>query len=629
MLARRFPGMVLSLWLLPTALPGLSGELPVETFFRNFEHRQAQLSPSGRYLATLSPQGRRVGLAVVDLETRVAQWAFVSTKLDVDGFDWVNEERLVVVVHDLDDTFGSMFAINRDGSRFRRFESPRYRAFRYLARVAGSSEDIHLECLSWTADAGLYPHVARVNTYSGRFEPEAVNPGYVIGWLADHEGAPRVGVGVERDRFRIVHRSSLKKPWESVASFGPGEEELEPIGFTADNLSLYVLCGGGEDTLGLYRFDLAQRKPVELLFRHKEVDVQAIRLHPRTHALAGVAIEKERRQIFWVDPEYQRLQASFDQAFPDSLNLLVDTSRDGSKFLFLSTRDRNPGSYHLVDWATKKREKLLDIAPTIPTEQTAEMKPIAYRARDGLLLHGYLTLPASGPQTNLPLVINPHGGPWVRDSWGFDPEVQFLANRGYAVLRVNFRGSAGYGLSFLRAGDKQWGRKMQDDLTDGVKWAIAQGVADPQRVAIFGGSYGGYAAMAGLAFTPELYRCGVNLSGVTDIDAFLRRSEQVARAVRAVAARRVGDPKRERQQLEEVSPLNFVDRIQAPVFLAYGGKDERVPLEQGKRLASELKKRGKTFELLIKDDEGHGFRKEENRIELYQRIDAFLKQHLK
>jgi dipeptidyl aminopeptidase/acylaminoacyl peptidase len=628
MLRLRWLRTAVSLILGSTSLTLLSEELPVASFFRNSEHAQAGLSPSGQHLAALSPHGPRVGLAVVDLNTRTPQWAFASDELDVEWFQWVNDERLVFHVWDEEDEFGALLAADRDGKHQRSLKFERYWS-RYLSKAPGSDKDIYVECTSRAADDAFFPHVARVDTYTGHFTIEVANPGYVLGWLVDHDGVPRVGVGVDRDRFRVIHRSKLGKPWETIASYGPAEDGPEPVGFTADNRSLYVLDGGGQATLGLYRFDLEQRKPVELLFRHQDGDVAGLIFHPRTHALVGVAYETDRPRRFWADPEYRRFQANVDLVFTNGLNYRASASRDGSKVLLLSTSDRNPGTYYLVDWASKKWEQLFEVAPWIPVEQMAEMKPLTYRSRDGLLIHGYLTLPANGPRTNLPLVMDVHGGPWVRDSWGYNPEVQFLANRGYAVLQVNFRGSAGYGIAFLRAGDREWGRKMQDDLTDGVKWAIAEGVADPKRVAIFGASYGGYAAMAGLAFTPELYRCGVNLSGVTDIDTFLKRPERTTRASRARAFYTIGDPKRERERLEEVSPLNFVDRIQAPVFLAYGGKDERVPLEQGKRLASELKKQGKTYELMIKKDEGHGYRKEENKIELYQRIDAFLKQHLK
>ncbi len=608
---------------------GGAGELPVETFFRNYAYREAQLSPNGQYLATLSPHGARVGLAVVDLGTREAQWAVAPKVYDLVWFRWVNDDRLVGVVWDQNFEDGGMFSVSRDGKRFRRLLPTKHRAYKYFGPVEGSDDEVFVECIPAHEETELYPDLARLNVQTARLRSEAVNPGYVLRWLVNHQGVPCVGIGVEREQLRIVSRSAVGKPWETLAAYASTEDGIEPLGFTADNRSLLVLYGGGEDTLGLYRFDIAQRKPVELLFRRKDYDVSGVWLHPATHAVAAVLYDTERPEVFWADPEFRQIQAAMDRVLTNCVNMVVSASRDGSRVLMLSSSDRNPGAYYLVDARTKKWEKLFEMTTEIPVDEMAEMKPIRYRARDGLTLQGYLTLPVSGPRTNLPLVINPHGGPWVRDRWGFDPDVQFLANRGYAVLRVNFRGSSGYGLSFLRAGHKEWGRKMQDDLTDGVRWAVAEGIADPKRVAIYGGSYGGYATMAGLVFTPELYRCGVNIAGVTDIDTFIKRPEAQTRASRVWATHAIGDVKREKEQLEEVSPLNHVDRIQAPVFLAYGGQDERVPISQGKRLAEELRKHGKSFELMVKDEEGHGFLREENRIEFYRRVDAFLKEHLK
>ncbi|HTL17650.1 MAG TPA: S9 family peptidase, partial [Patescibacteria group bacterium] len=303
--------------------------------------------------------------------------------------------------------------------------------------------------------------------------------------------------------------------------------------------------------------------------------------------------------------------------------------RDGTKAILGSSNDRTPGTFYLVDTTSGKIKKLSDVAEWIDPEEMCPMRPIEYQSRDGLKIHGYLTLPLGSSGKNLPMVVNPHGGPNLRNSWGFDPEVQFLANRGYAVLRVNFRGSTGYGKTFLKAGFKEWGLKQQDDITDGVKWAIEQGIADPKRIAIFGASYGGFAALTGLEKTPELYRCGISYAGVTDILRTIDPSAPTLTMVKMLLAERVGDPKKDRQQLKESSPLNHVDQIQVPVFLAYGALDPKVPIATARTLAKDLQKRGKLYAFMEKEDEGHGFVKEENRIEFWKKVDEFLKSNLK
>jgi dipeptidyl aminopeptidase/acylaminoacyl peptidase len=278
-------------------------------------------------------------------------------------------------------------------------------------------------------------------------------------------------------------------------------------------------------------------------------------------------------------------------------------------------------------------EKLFDRAEWIHAEEMAEMKPIQFKARDGLTINGYLTLPKGGSGKNLPLIVNPHGGPQARDVWGFDPEVQFLANRGYAVLRVNFRGSTGYGRTFLRAGNREWGLKQQDDITDAVKWAIERGIADPTRICIYGASYGGFAALRGLETTPELYRCGISYAGVIDIETTLehhldwvmRNPVPRLQIQEAGIMDMLGGRKEQKEHWKDISPISHVDQIQVPAFLAYSEYDSRVPIAPARTLAKELKKRGKLYDFMVKDNEDHGFHQEENKIVLWKKVDEFLK----
>jgi dipeptidyl aminopeptidase/acylaminoacyl peptidase len=607
--------------------PARSGELPVETFFRNPEYRRPRLSPSGRLLACLSPQGSRVGLAVVDLDSKRATWAFLPKDGDVRWFRWVGDGRLLVLGEEVDAEFGRYFAVDPDGRRFLRLDG----AMRFYGLIPGSDREVRVEIPGEGLRGNYFTDLARLDVRTGSLQHEVRNPGQVRDWVADADGLVRAGWGLEGDHLRVVFRAGPGKPWETLARWGTTQDGLTPLAFSSDGQSLYVLHGGGANTLGLYRYDLARREPVDLMFRHEGADVESVVLHPSSHALLGVTYETDRSRIFWVDEAFRRTQAAVDSVLTNTANGTFDISRDGSRLLLFAGSDRDPGTFYLVRRGTKiGLEKLFETAPWIPLDELAEMRPVRYQARDGLTIHGYLTRPKGSGDGRAPLVVNLHGGPSSRDSWGFDPEVQFLANRGYAVLQVNFRGSSGYGGRLQRAGDREWGRKMQDDVTDGVRWAIAQGIADPDRVAIMGASYGGYAALAGLVFTPDLYRCGVCLAGPVDLDTFLKQWPTYAlEEVRASFTARLGDAKRDRERLEAVSPLNCVDRIRAPVFLAYGGKDPKVPVSQGKQFAAELKKKGKPYELLIKDDEGHGFFKEENRLEYYQRVDAFLKTHLR
>lgn len=290
--------------------------------------------------------------------------------------------------------------------------------------------------------------------------------------------------------------------------------------------------------------------------------------------------------------------------------------------------DRQPGKYYFYDATNDKLEHVATLRPWINEEHMAEMKPITYKSRDGLTIHGYLTLPKGREAKNLPVVINPHGGPWARDEWGFNPEVQLLANRGYAVLQMNFRGSTGYGREFWMKSFKQWGKTMQDDITDGVEWLKKEGIADPDRIAIYGASYGGYATLAGITFTPELYACAVDYVGVSNMFTFMNTVPAYWEPFKKMMYEMVGDPKADSLLLREASPVFFVDRIQCPLFIAQGATDPRVNKAESDQVVEALKARGIEVQYMVKDNEGHGFHNEENRFEFYAAMDKFLEQHI-
>jgi dipeptidyl aminopeptidase/acylaminoacyl peptidase len=611
-----------------------TAELPVETFFRNYSYREALLSPEGDYLAALAPDKNRVGLAVIDLKTLRANWAFGDRGMDVAWFRWANNERLLLRLAKNGHPLAGLLGVNRDGSKRVNLVSVLDPFTSLLALLPRSKDEILVTSMAhaeWDQETGFYfANVERMNILTGAMKEEVKNPGHVVRWVLDHNSVVRVGIAVEGLDSNILYRDTGVAPWRSVGKFAwddPGG--IEPVCFDYDNQTLLVRSYGGEQMGGIYTFDPQQKKTKTLAFRHAEADAENPILSDAKRAVVGVAYETQRPEVFWFDPQFKAMQEMVDRALPGTLNQFVSVSRGGQKRVVLATNDRTPGTFHLLDTQTMKMEKLFDLADWIHPEEMAEMKPIEYKARDGLLIHGYLTIPKGSNAKSLPLIVNPHGGPIVRDSWGFDPEVQFLANRGYAVLRMNFRGSPGYGWDFMRAGFKEWGSKQQNDITDGVKWAIEQGIADPKRICICGASYGGYAALIGLEQTPELYRCGISYVGVTDVIRTLKKMElRELDVAKAQLAQQIGDRKAERDRLEAISPINQVDKIQVPVFLANGELDPKVPISTGRDMARALRKRGKLYDFMVKDDEGHGFFKEENKIEFWKKVDEFLKANM-
>ncbi|MBU6437865.1 MAG: S9 family peptidase, partial [Betaproteobacteria bacterium] len=304
-------------------------------------------------------------------------------------------------------------------------------------------------------------------------------------------------------------------------------------------------------------------------------------------------------------------------------------TRDESKFIVAASSDRTPGARYIYDRKSNTLTKLADINPWIAEADMAPMKPVTYTARDGLAIHAYLTLPVGRAPKNLACIVNPHGGPWVRDGWGYNPEVQFLANRGYCVLQMNYRGSTGYGRVFWEKGFKQWGRAMQDDITDGVKWLVAQGIADPKRVGIYGASYGGYATLAGVTFTPDLYAAAVDYVGVANLFTFMNTIPPYWKPFLDQMYEMVGNPEKDKALLAAASPVLHADRIKTPLFVAQGAKDPRVNKAESDQMVAALRKRGVAVDYMVKDDEGHGFRNEENQFAFYGEMEKFFAKYLR
>jgi dipeptidyl aminopeptidase/acylaminoacyl peptidase len=631
------------------ASASLAAELPVETFFRNYQYNEARLSPDGNYLGVLAPDSNRVGLAVIDLKNHDAKWAFADRLADVHSFFWITTNRLAFRLSHDGYAEAGLMAVDRNGDRSTRLiGATGIRAnlgrrlavdwgTHFLSRLPGSTNEFLVTSLENTKQADSetllrFANVYRMNFFTGKITLEVKNPGHVISWILDDHGTVRAAVALYLTRLHVLYRDSASAPWEKIADYNYDEYGISPIGVAADNHTLFVEWHGEEDHTAIYRFDPKAKKVLDLGFRHPEVDIDGPILS-ETHQLLGVTCQAERPEVFWFEPNRSRWQQAVDKALTNTVNRLVDASRDGVKAIFLAANDRTPGAYYMMDTKSMRLEKLFELAEWIHPEEMAEMKPIQYKARDGLTIHGYLTLPKGSSGKNLPMIVNPHGGPRARDVWGFDEEVQFLANRGYAVLRVNFRGSTGYGKSFLKAGNGEWGLKQQDDITDGVKWVIEQGIADPKRICIYGASYGGFAALTGLEKTPELYRCGISYAGVIDIETTLRvhldwamlNPVQRLRLEEATLVELLGEKKDQRAHWKEISPIAHLDQIQVPVLLAYSEYDHRIPIATARDLAKELKKRGKLYDFLVKDNEDHGFQQEVNKIALWKKVDEFLK----
>ncbi|PTY08759.1 S9 family peptidase [Opitutaceae bacterium EW11] len=598
--------------------------IPLEDFFKDLSFDEIQISPDGTRVAALSKWKDHLNLFVVDIKTKTPRQLTANVNTDVHSVIWIGNNTLLFTTAEEGYATGRFCRIDVDGSHLTEL-SGGGRSTSFLGRIGDSTEEILVENNDRRSDE---MDVYRLNLKKGTKRRVATNPGNVEGWLADNHGVVRLGYGVHgRERF-LVYRERQEDDFKEIKRWDFTKGDVRPIAFHSDNRRVYARSSEGRDTEAIVLFDPAQGKVVEELFSDPVYDVEGVVRIGADRRVVGYRLERERLATIWADPQMKEYQSMLNGELKRTENLITSVSHDGKWMVILAYTDRDPGTYYLFNTEELTLEKLIARAPWIKPEQMSEQRCIQYTARDGLTIHGYLTIPANSDGKNLPLIVNPHGGPWVRDGWGYDPEKQFLASRGYAVLQMNFRGSTGYGLKHLQAGYGQWGLAMQDDITDGVKWCIEQGIADPKRIAIFGGSYGGYATMAGLAFTPDLYRCGVNYVGVTDIALLLKTVPKAWEIIRDQLEATTGNAKRDRDRLNATSPLLSAKNVRVPVFMAYGRLDERVDIRHATRLASILKGNGVPVELMIKDDEGHGYRRLKNRVEFYSKMEEFLAKNM-
>ena len=403
---------------------------------------------------------------------------------------------------------------------------------------------------------------------------------------------------------------------------------FQPMAFDYDNQTLFVSSGKDHDTTAVYRYNPNTREFGGLVFHHDAVDAGGLIMSDKREKLLAATYYTDKPAWQGIDDEFTRMMKSLEASFPNQMVNISSLNKEEDLAIVTVGSDVAPTQYYMFDIDNKKMEHLADSMDWIDPADMSERRPISYTSRDGLTIHGYLTVPKGSNGKDLPLIINPHGGPWARDTWGFNVEHQFFANRGYAVLQMNFRGSTGYGRKHLEIAYKQWGKTMQDDISDAVKWAVAEGIADEDRVCIYGGSYGGYATMAGMTSTPELYKCGINYVGVTDIALLFETMPKRWNLGAEQMKQQVGDPKTESEMLAQASPLNHVENIKAPIFIVHGRKDPRVNIKHATLLRKEMDKHNKAYEWMVKNNEGHGFRKEENRIELYTAMGEFFDKYI-
>ena len=604
--------------------------IPRDILFGNPERVSPRISPDGSQLAWIAPRDGVLNVWVAPIGPAGVDWSAASVVTDdtdrgIRSFTWARDGRHLLYVQDTGgDENWRLYDVDME-TMARRDLTP----FDGIqARIIATRKSHRDEVLvGMNRDNPQLHDVYRLDLPTGELVKVIENPGYA-GWLADEDMVVRGALAPLPDGgFDLLVRDSADGDWRTLVTISADDAPASDVlSFSGDGRSLLAISSAGTDTGRLCRVELATGK-IDVLLEDPEADVAGAMLHPDTRDPQIVEVLKDRTEYHVLDPSVEADFKAIRALHPGDPQPVGRDEADAI-WLIAFTDDAGPVQYFAYDRASRTGSFLFDSRPELSRYDLARMDPFSFTARDGLTIHGYVTFPPGVERSGLPMVLDVHGGPQARDVWGFNPEAQWLANRGYMSVQVNYRGSTGYGKSFVSAGDREWGAKMHDDLLDAVQYVVDQGWADPKKVAIYGGSYGGYAALVGAAFTPDVFCCAVDIVGPSNLQTLLETVPPYWKPVIAQLYRRVGNPETDKEFLWSRSPLSRVHDIRIPLLIAQGANDPRVKQAESEQIVAALKDAGIDYEYMLFPDEGHGFAKPENRQKFYAAAERFLARHL-
>lgn len=615
------------------ALGSSTSKYSVEDFFRKPEKSAYQISPAGTHLSFKAPHERRQNIFVrpLDDENAVTQLTFETVR-DISGYMWKGDKRIIFIKDSGGDENFSLFAVDVDGKNL--LELTPYEKVRIQILDSLHDDPNHLIIGMNKNNPQLFEPY-RIHIHTGEITQLAKNENpmeAISSWMTDHQGRLRIAARVvDGTNSVLMYRANEQDEFKDILTTN-FKESVSPLFFDFDNEHLlYVSSNLNRDKNVIIKFDLNTGKEVgDILFAHDEVDVSSMSYSRKRKVPTTINYYTHKRQIHFLDTQREQLQKSLEDKLPGYEVSISSASRDEEKYIIRTYSDRSLGAYYFYNSQSKELKKIVEVSPWIDEKDMATMQAVTYTARDGVLINGYLTLPQNHKTGDaIPFIINPHGGPWARDHWGYNPEIQLLAAQGYGVFQMNFRGSTGYGRHFWELSFKQWGAAMQDDITDGVQWLIDQGMADAKRIAIYGASYGGYATLAGITFTPDLYTCAIDYVGVSNLFTFMKTVPPYWEPYLDMMYEMVGHPENDKDQMTAGSPALHIDKITTPLLVVQGANDPRVNIDESDQIVQALRAQNVDVPYLVKYNEGHGFANEENQFEFYKTMIGFLGKYLK
>jgi dipeptidyl aminopeptidase/acylaminoacyl peptidase len=599
----------------------------MKDFFKNGVKSSFRISPDGKYFSYRADYKGKMNIFVQPTNATEAVRVTSDTQRTISQYFWKGDR--VIYMQDIggDENY-QVFSVRPDGTDLKAltpFPKVRSGILDNLRFIPGKEKEMLITMNKRNKEVSD-PYALNVET--GQLTILYNNKENFDSWVTDNNGFIRIAVKTDGVNVTYFYRDNERAPFTQLlqTSF---KDQFSPQAFDAENKIIYAISNIGRDKAVLVEYDPIAKKEIRELYSNPDYDLGGAFYDRQKNSLGYVYWTADKTEYKFFDKEWEGIFNGLKNEFK-GYEVAVTGYDDARKTgIIWKGNDKLPAKYYVYDFATKKSTEAADPFPWIKEEDMADMKPVSYTTSDGYTIHGYLTLPKGVEAKNLPVVVNPHGGPWARDEWGFSPEVQFLANRGYAVFQMNYRGSVGYGRKFWESSFKGWGKRMQQDITEGVEWLKKEGIADPSKVAIYGASYGGYATLAGVTFTPDLYAAAVDYVGVANLFTFMKTIPPYWKPYLEQIHQMVGDPVKDSLLLAEASPVFHADKIKTPLFIAQGANDPRVNKDESDQMVAALKKRGVEVEYMVKNDEGHGFHNQDNQYDFYGAMEKFLEKHLK
>ena len=602
-------------------------KIPVNNFFKLQDKATYRVSPDGNSISYLKLQNNKQNLFVENIATgKIVQLTYLKEK-NIMFYSWVSANELIYYKEKVGDSYQSdLFIIDKEGKNENQLSKNEKARIRVLEDQLIANK--YLLVLSNQRDSTV-SDVYRLNVRDGRMEMAAQNPGNITNWITDAQGKLRMAISSDGVNQTLLYREKERQNFKAIVT-NNFKTTLFPIAFAQDKVNtVYAISDANRDKQALVELDCTTGKEKRVLFANDSLNVVDAQYSKQKGKMLYVVYETWKKNKHYLDEQAKQLYQKIDKLLPETESRVIDRDKNENVFILRTFTDRNPGSYYLYIANAGKLKKLSDINSAIHENQMNEMKPISYISRDGLRINGYLTLPLNSKAENLPIIVIPHNGPGLRNTWGYNAEVQFLANRGYAVFQVNYRGSTGYGKNFYAAGFKQWNAKIQDDLEDGVNWLIKEKIANPAKIAIYGTGFGGFIALNAAIKNPKLYKCAASNSGVLNLFSYLNAIPPYLKSYLQMYYEIVGNPDTDVDYMSKVSPLFNVDKINVPLFVTQNIKDPRLNANDAIRLVKELRKRNVPITYFEREETTFAMSREESRQKVYTALEQFLATNLK